>query len=244
MSLEGEVLKLLKQRVTKTNKVRLIAIYYTLLARFSWLLYIYGKLFHGPILKLIRRGRRCRRLEIGPGPRRLPGFETVNIVWAPGVDYVANASRRIPFGSETFKLIYASHILEHIPWYQTESALAEWYRVLEPGGDLELWVPDGLKIAAAWVAAEQDGAKDFHADPWWKFNANQDPAVWANGRLFSYGDGFGTLGHQNWHLSAFSERHLKDLLIKVGFKEVEVLDRKLVRGNDHGWINLGFKATK
>ena len=88
-------------------------------------------------------------LEIGAGPQRIPGFETLDIVGGKHVDYVWDASKRLPFKDNTFKLIYGSHVLEHIPWYQTENVLTEWVRILNAGGRLEIWVPDALKICKA-----------------------------------------------------------------------------------------------
>ena len=87
-----------------------------------------------PALLLSRRAKTDRRLEIGPGPQRIPGFETLNIVGGANVDYVWNAERRLPFRAGTFSVIYASHVLEHIPWFRTHRVLAEWVRGLAPGG--------------------------------------------------------------------------------------------------------------
>ncbi|HEV8441089.1 MAG TPA: methyltransferase domain-containing protein, partial [Methylomirabilota bacterium] len=89
-------------------------------------------------------GKPGRMLEIGPGRKRNPGFETLNIVGGYHVNYVLDARSKLPFKDETFELLYASHILEHIPWYQTDATLKEWTRVLRPGGKLQIWVPDGL----------------------------------------------------------------------------------------------------
>lgn len=191
-----------------------------------------------------RKSRTHRKLEIGPGPKRIPGFETLNVVAAANVDYVWNASKRLPFADGTFELIYASHILEHIPWYRTDEVLREWIRVLERGGRLELWVPDGVKICKAFVEAEEQDSKDFERDGWYRFNEQRDPCVWASGRLFSYGDGVGTLDHPNWHRAVFSFRYLEHALRKAGCSRVEQLNASHVRGHDHGWINLGIAGTK
>lgn len=185
-----------------------------------------------------------RRLEIGPGDRPIEGYEALNIVWTPGTDYVMRATRRMPFDEGTFDSVYASHVLEHIPWYQTTDVLREWHRIIRPGGQLEIWVPDGLRIAKAFVAGEETGDTEFHKDGWFRFNDRKDPAVWANGRIFSYGDGRGTAGHFNWHLSLFSERYLKSLFEDAGFTTVRRMDPSEVRGSDHGWINMGIAGTK
>ncbi len=188
--------------------------------------------------------RQARRLEIGPGDRPVEGFEAINIVWSPGVDYVHDIQRGLPFADATFETLYASHVLEHVPWYRVPEVLTEWHRVLRPGGRVEIWVPNGLEIARAFVRAEDGETHEIAEDGWWRFNPAQDPAAWACGRTFSYGDGRGTPGHFNWHLGLFSERYLKTLLAGAGFVDCQRLPRSAVRGYDHGWINLGVAGTR
>lgn len=197
-----------------------------------------------PALLLSRRGHKNRRLEIGPGTGRIEGFETLNIVGGRNVDYVWNAERRLPFRAGTFSIIYASHILEHVPWFRTERVLKEWVRVLASGGRLELWVPDGLKICKAFIDAESSDSQSFHQDGWYRFNERKDPCAWASGRIFSYGDGSGYRNHPNWHLAIFSPRYLEEALKRAGCSRVERLERSQVRGHDHGWINLGVCGIK
>ncbi len=45
------------------------------------------------------------------------------------------------FKTNTFDLVYASHILEHFKKKQVLKVLAEWVRVLKPGGILRISVP-------------------------------------------------------------------------------------------------------
>jgi SAM-dependent methyltransferase len=190
------------------------------------------------------KARAGRRLEIGPGSGRVEGFETLDTVGGWNVDYVCDAAEPLPFADGVFELIYASHVLEHIPWYRTERVVQEWVRVLESGGVLEVWVPDGLKIAKAFVDAELEGRNYIEKDGWYRFNDERDPCKWANGRLFSYGDGTGKRNHYNWHLAMFSERYLVGLFDGVGLTDVRRLESGEVRGYDHGWINLGVAGTK
>lgn len=197
-----------------------------------------------PALLLARRRQQVRQLEIGPGPKRIPGFETLNVVGGANVDYVWNAERPLPFRRGTFDVIYASHVLEHIPWYKTDQVLRQWVRTLKPGGRLEIWVPDGVKICRAFVDAESSDAKDFHRDGWYRYNPQADACLWASGRLFSYGDGTGRRQHPNWHLAVFSYRYLEQALRAAGCSHVEPLARSRVRGHDHGWINLGICGMK
>lgn len=185
-----------------------------------------------------------RFLEIGPGDERIKGFEGLNIVKNGATDYIADVVKGIPFKDNTFDLIYSSHFLEHVEWYNVKFVLSEIYRTLKKDGYLELFVPDGLKIAKAFVDAELYGSKDYYKDNWWRFNEDKDPCIWASGRIFTYGDGKRIKGHWNSHLAIFSERYLRELLLKVGFSEIVKMENSMCRGHDHGWINLGLRAKK
>ncbi|HBJ36406.1 MAG TPA: hypothetical protein DDZ51_16990 [Planctomycetaceae bacterium] len=185
-----------------------------------------------------------RCLEIGPGGRRIAGFETLNVVDEGEVDYVHDAAKRLPFKSNTFNVIYASHVLEHIPWYQTADVLRDWVRVLRPSGALEIWVPDGLKICSTLVDYEINGIDETKNDGWYRWNDDKDVCRWAAGRMYTYGDGTGTLNHPNWHRALFTQRYLEKLLREAGLVDLRKMDKDEVRGYDHGWINLGVRGLK
>ncbi|QFU74680.1 methyltransferase domain-containing protein [Halioglobus maricola] len=197
-----------------------------------------------PLNNYRNRNRHDRRLEIGPGFERIPGYETVNIRWNQQVDYVADASKRLPFATGTFEKLYASHVFEHIAWYRLAPVLSDWVRVLKDGGEIDIWVPDGLKIARNFVLAEDDEANEISLDGWYRFNDSQDPCLWMNGRTFSYGDGRGTAGDPNWHLTLFSPRYVRKIMREAGLVDITRLRPEEVRGYDHGWINMGYRGTK
>lgn len=185
-----------------------------------------------------------RKLEIGPGDKSLPGFESLNIIPSENIDYVLDASEPLPFSDNTFTVIYASHVLEHIPWYKTEEVLHEWVRILKFEGILEVWVPNGLKICKAFIDAELNDDTNFHNDKWFRFNRDKDACKWAAGRIFSYGDGSNDLSHPNWHHSIFTPRYLKKIFELAGLIDVREMSREEVRGYDHKWINLGVCGRK
>ena len=194
------------------------------------------------LLKYKNHGFRC--LEIGPGGKGIKGFETLDITPGKYIDYVFDCSKRLPFKNGTFDIIYSSHVLEHVPWYLVEQVLKEWVRILKPGGQLEIWVPDGLKICKAFVDAELNGDNYIDSDGWYKFNPEKDPCVWAAGRIFTYGDGYGTAKSPNWHRGVFSKRYLKLIMRRAGLTKVEEIKKEEIRSSDHGWINLGVKGKK
>lgn len=180
-------------------------------------------------------------LEIGPGRNRIPGFETIDIVYSNQVDYVCDVSHELPFEDNSFDVIYASHVLEHIPWFQTEHVLREWMRVIAPKGRLEIWVPDGLKICKVIVDHSRGIENLTYQDGWIVRNPRHDPFIWAAGRLF-YGS---RSDYPSWHKAVFTRRSLVGLLELVGFSAVRLLRPGENRGSDHhGWINLGVLGTK
>ena len=83
-----------------------------------------------------------RKLHIG-GKVRMPGWEVINANPGPVVDHVGNAVDLSRFEDGTFSALYASHVLEHYDYAcSLKPALAEWKRVLQPGGMIYISVPD------------------------------------------------------------------------------------------------------
>lgn len=181
-----------------------------------------------------------RQLHIGPGRDNLPGFETLSILPGPRIDHVADASKTLPFPDNTFDLIYASHVIEHIPWYETVNTLREWHRVLWRGGALEVWTVDALKVMQHLIDAEEYGT-DYWVNPdgWKRKNATNNPYLWCAGRIFAYGK---TASDPNWHKALFTPKHLMTCFKEAGFERVGRIAKP--RGKDHGFVNLGVVGFK
>ena len=173
-----------------------------------------------------------RSLEIGPGENPLPGFDTFDTVARAGVDYVACwGADPLPLESDSYAFVYASHVLEHIPWYRTHDALREVYRILRPGGKLEVWVPDFAYIIDCYRGRRC-------GDSWRRHNPESDPMKWVNGRLFTYGP-----TDENWHRACFDEPYLSQCLRKSGFIQLARIGKRS-RGITHGPIDLGMQGVK
>jgi SAM-dependent methyltransferase len=83
---------------------------------------------------------RITRLNLGCGRYPKSGFINVDWAKAPGVDVVHDLSQRpFPFDDESFDLIEADHVIEHLP--DVFATMAEIHRLLMPGGTLVLRVP-------------------------------------------------------------------------------------------------------
>lgn len=80
------------------------------------------------------------KLDVGCGPKKLPGYLGVDIEAISGVDYVVDLdSQLLPFKDNTVDEIYCSHFMEHVE--DPVKILREFYRVLKNNGTLIIIVP-------------------------------------------------------------------------------------------------------
>jgi SAM-dependent methyltransferase len=205
------------------------------------IMYPYGRFIKTPINLFRNKSKSERLLEIGPGMDRLLGFETINIVWGWNVDYIYDASKKLPFETGTFDLIYASHILEHTPWYDLDATFNEWVRVLKPNGIIEIWIPDGYKLSKLLCDIEEDITRDeWEKDSWRPFNEENNPYKWVNGRIL-----YGAIKeYPSWHTAIITPKYLNMIMTKAGLVKITRMENSEVRGVDHGWINLGMRGFK
>jgi SAM-dependent methyltransferase len=80
-----------------------------------------------------------RILDIGYRGGQLDAEPVVKKAIGVELDYPGYDGKTLPFDDGTQDAVFVSHCLEHILDY--ESALADWYRVLRPGGYLIIAVP-------------------------------------------------------------------------------------------------------
>lgn len=88
-----------------------------------------------------------RILNIGSGGSiegQIPNVVNVDVSSVGKPDIVSSASR-LPFPDNSFTVVMASHVLEHILPTELEAVLDEWTRVLHPKGLLRIAVPDAEK---------------------------------------------------------------------------------------------------
>lgn len=50
--------------------------------------------------------------------------------------------RQLPFENDSFSVVFNSHVLEHFGRNEIDDVLDEWIRIIEPGGELRLVVPN------------------------------------------------------------------------------------------------------
>jgi ubiquinone/menaquinone biosynthesis C-methylase UbiE len=82
------------------------------------------------------------KLHLGCWHRVIPGFVHVDLCDMPHIDHQSSIDA-LPFIADgAASLVYCSHALEYFDRDEARRVLAEWHRVLAPGGVLRLAVPD------------------------------------------------------------------------------------------------------
>lgn len=91
------------------------------------------------------------KLHLGCGHRRLDGFVHVDGLVEMDPDLVVDVRNLTEMADHSASLIYACHVLEHIPRPEVIWTLQEWRRVLRPGGVLRVSVPDFETLAELYL---------------------------------------------------------------------------------------------
>ena len=142
------------------------------------------------------------RLHLGCGRRYIPGFVHIDVKAAPHVAVAADLHDLGFIEDACADLIYASHVLEHFGRWEYKAVLAEWGRLLRPGGTLRLAVPDFA--ACARLYCEQrlpNGLADL-------------VGLLSGGQRDEY----------DHHCMVFDEPTLRDTLMAIGFENVRRWD--------------------
>lgn len=180
-----------------------------------------------------------RRLEVGPGRERLPGFETIDIMPGPFVDHVGDA-QKLPFADQTFDMVYSCHSLEHFDWWLVEGVVAEWTRVLKPGGNLTIHTVDATPLMRALIQWEETGVMDRQAGKWKVDLHRGDPVLAAAGRLFNYPKD-GNQYHR--HRTIIVPRYLRQCMERAGLHDIRDAGEPLGRSKHH-MVNFGLTGVK
>lgn len=80
-------------------------------------------------------------IHIGSGQLQDRRFINVDVQPYSSVHYLSDG-RHIARPSSSADLIYASHVLEHFSHRDIDVVLYEWHRLLKPGGEIFISVPD------------------------------------------------------------------------------------------------------
>jgi predicted SAM-dependent methyltransferase len=153
------------------------------------------------------------RLEIGAGERPDPTYDIhVDLLALPDIEVVCQLDR-LPFPTGILTALRANHVLEHQSWELVEPTLREWARVLKPGAEVYIGVPDARFIASEWVS----GALDTAEANYWILGGHSERDAHK---------GVDTRGVPKWiwnaHHTLFDEDSLRLAVEAAGFVDVEI----------------------
>jgi SAM-dependent methyltransferase len=100
--------------------------------------------------------RQPLKLHLGCGPEKRAGWVNVDVNPALQPDLVAAAYDLPMLADGSCEVIEACHLFEHLTLTQAKRALGEWRRLLAPGGELRLELPN-LDRCVALIGTELDG---------------------------------------------------------------------------------------
>lgn len=138
------------------------------------------------------------KLNLGSGDDRREGY--INVDLRPDCADVQADVRFLPFCSNGASDILALDILEHLPPSATMPVLRHWFRILKPGGQLTLRVPNVFQLA--------------------RFIANDYLVPQAIENLYG-GHKFGPDGEWDHHCTGWTPAMLFGILGEVGFEEID-----------------------
>lgn len=190
-----------------------------------------------------------RCLDIGPGSQpAIPTspdevWESLDAYAGYNPTYLGDC-RNTGLPNDHFDIVHASHIIEHVEWHEIESTLAEWKRILKPGGRLEVWTVNASPIMERLVHYERTGEWDKGVSTWQEKLTKLNPFLHWSGRILNYSKK-GSNGDLNLHRSMYTPRFMREMFEKVGMENVRSVEHdEFARGTKHKHINMGVHAEK
>lgn len=121
----------------------------------------------------------CRvKLNIGCGSRVLDGWFNVDVVRNPNAprhpELLCDA-KSIPLDDGVADELMAIHVFEHFYRWEIEGVIAEWKRLLKPGGKLVIELPNLVKCCQNYLSGLKRGGK--HPDQLARFGIYGDPRL-------------------------------------------------------------------
>lgn len=166
------------------------------------------------------------KIHIGCGAKVLDGWVNCDIVQSPKAKRAPEIlcdAKSIPLDDGIADVVMAIHVWEHFYRWESDGVIAEWRRLLKPGGLLILELPDLVKCCQNIIQGftngkdpDQMGRWGLFGDPTTKDKYMCHPWGWAPGELIAYlqGQGFTGAVHKTTEFHPAGRRH-RDMRIEA-----------------------------
>jgi predicted SAM-dependent methyltransferase len=206
-------------RLRNSHKLKVAA---GLAARaFSWPVPLYRRMLLGRRL----RERPVLRIHLGCGQVADPRFLNVDARPFPHVQYVTGSMLMPALPPGCADMIYACHLFEHEPFGTQMDVLRRWHKLLKPGGEIRLAVPDFEKVVDLYQRKE--------------INFPSVQSILMGGQTYP----------NNFHYALFTTFRLTRLLRDAGFTEIRPWSPRDEENWPQDWswaehLSLNLRAQK
>jgi len=145
------------------------------------------------------------RLHVGCGQIYFEGWINIDID-SEKADKKWDLKKTLPYKENSVDMIYNEHVIEHFTSKQGVRILADFYRILKPGGILRIATPDLDHLIDKYCSTNW-------ADQAWMHNG---PYQWIKTRAEMLNVGFREWGH----LYLYNAEELERRLLEAGFTNV------------------------
>lgn len=164
-------------------------------------------------------GVTARRVQIGGGSRVLRGFVNIDIV--PPADVIFDVREGLPLPHGGAEFVFAEHFLEHIDYpVSAKRFIAECFRVLQPGGQLVLGVPDARTVIEGYVVEDAALRARLMRDWYGKRDGQDHFNTYLDLVNYVFRDQDDS-DRYTPHLWAYDQEKLASLCAEAGFRRVE-----------------------
>jgi len=160
------------------------------------------------------------RLNLGSGSDMREGYINIDL-YDDRADLKLDITK-LPYKDNSVDEIISSHVIEHIAFKEAWDAMADWYKMLKPGGILKIETPDLLNLCKAFIAASEEERNYLYP------------------HMFALADG----GPGEIHRFLFTEFQLRFQLDNVGFVNIIRVEpdstyyKQRNRANPEYYLNL------
>lgn len=173
-----------------------------------------------------------KKLQIGAGSSRLPGWLNTDIEPGDGLAYV-DATQPFPFEDGSLNYIFSEHVIEHLTYDEGKAMVAEAFRVLAPGGRMRVATPDLQRFIDLFAETPNEEAKAYIVGKrqWhnWPDEPNA-PAIILNLQMSSWG-----------HKFMYDAPTLIGVLTRAGFQDARTWEENM--SDDEQLRNLEGRDT-